>query len=79
MEVNYEQVLVVKPRRSWLGQDDKTKSDKKPEEETQGVWELRVNEHQRKCMKMSDEDESLISYHNRLIHLIYTILCTTFS
>lgn len=58
MEVNYEKVLVVKPRRSWLGQDDKTKSDKKPEEETQGVWELRVNEHQRKCQMRTN-----LSFH----------------
>ena len=76
MEVNYEKVLVVKPRRSWLGQDDKTKSDKKPEEETQGVWEPRVNEHQRKCQMRTN---LFISYHSGLIHLIYTILCTTFS
>ena len=58
MELNYEKVLVVKPRRSWLGQDDKTKSDKKPEEETQGVWELRVNEHQRKCQMRTN-----LSFH----------------
>lgn len=74
-KLHYVEVLVdVTPVFGWVRMI-KTRVIKSRKKKHQESGNSELHEHQRKCQMMTT---SLISYHNRLIHLIYTFLCTNF-